>query len=379
MRQHITELIKGYYSKTEIELPRLEQREFGFGTFDAKIATRHIAFESKQKLKDYLIRNAPPFSSCSPAFYRFPSARPMEKKEFLGSELVFDLDATDMKLDCQLVHGTKWVCSNCIEKVREETVKLIEQFLIPDFGFSEKEIEVNFSGNRGFHIHIGAERILSLDSKQRKEITDYIGGIGIDFEKFFPTAGIRGFKLMGPKPTDPGWGGKIARNAIRAMDNGVEEIMKLGIDKPTASRMFRNKALIELGIRNGNWDMVYIKKKDEIWSNLMKSQAVVQADKIDKNVTCDTSHILRIANTIHGETGLIAKKLSSVKELADYDPMKKCIAFNEGEIEMKIGKCEKFSMNGLEFGPFNEQKATLPTYAAVYLYLKGIAEPVNDV
>ena len=55
-------------------------------------------------------------------------------------------------------------------------------------------------------------------------------------------------------------------------------------------------ALVEMGIRNGNWDMVYIKNKADFWKSVIEKQAVAQSDRIDKNVTNDTGHMIRLAS-----------------------------------------------------------------------------------
>ena len=53
-----------------------------------------------------------------------------------------------------------------------------------DFGFSRDELHVYFSGHRGYHVHIENESIRSLDAMARKEIVDYVIGLGIKlFEK----------------------------------------------------------------------------------------------------------------------------------------------------------------------------------------------------
>ena len=40
-----------------------------------------------------------------------------------------------------------------------------------------------FSGGRGYHIHIFDPKVLTLESPERREIVDYITGLGIDFDK----------------------------------------------------------------------------------------------------------------------------------------------------------------------------------------------------
>jgi DNA primase small subunit len=364
-------LLKGYYESASALAPRdIEKREFGFGDFERKIAYRHYSFKSEKELKGYLVRNLPPFVSCSAAEYEKPDARPMENKKIIGSELVFDLDADELKLPCRLEHGGSWVCDRCLDAVKSETIDLIEKFLIPDFGFANDEISINFSGNRGYHVHVSNEAAFKLDSDARRQISDYISGNNIDLNAFFPALGKRGMRLEGPKPTDYGWGGKLANGIISALNGGEGSLLELGIDKASTSMLMRKRAEIIFGITVGNWDKVNIPKKAEFWSNVLKGIAIKQSDAIDKGVVKDIYHLIRLQGTIHGDTGLIAKRVGQLRSLEGFDPMRDAIAFKEGTAKVKAGKVPKFGMNGADYGPFDGEEVELPAYAAAYLVLK---------
>ena len=374
IRSFISHKVSDYYSTAEGIAPDdIAHREFGYGTFERKIAERHLSF-NEEGLLSFMQRMAPMHVSYSTAYYSKPDATPMEAKGWLGSELVFDIDVTDMDLPCQKVHGRDWVCDNCFANVKNEAAKLIEEFLVPEFGFSEKEIEINFSGNRGYHLHVKSEAVRGLDANARRQIGNYIAGVGLSYSELFPTAGQKGKMLMGPKPTDYGWRGKFARNFISALEGGKDALISLGVDRQIAAKLYNKRTLVEMGIKNGNWDMVYIKNKNDFWSSILKAQAIAQSDKIDKNVTADPSHLIRLPNTLHGETGLIAKKIGSKAALEKFEPMKEAIAIRGPDIKAHIAKSEGFAMGGESFGPYENAYVTLPAYAAVYLYLKGKAD-----
>ncbi len=370
----VKKLISDYYSRRSqnVAPDKPDEREFGVGNFERKIAFRHLSFRNNDELKRYLVNEAPPYVSYSSSYYRFPSGRPMENKGWLGAELVFDLDVTDMNLACQKVHGKSWICSNCLKEVKAETAKLVEDFLIPDFGFSPGEIMINFSGNRGYHVHVKNDAVLRLDSAARREITNYIAGMGIEMQEFFPTLGMRGKPLTGPKPTDKGWRGKMARRLLSDLNKGPEALMALGIDKPTANMLVKKKALVELGLNNGNWDMVYIKNKADFWRKIIENQTIKQSDRIDRNVTNDTSHLIRLPNTIHGETGLVARVVGSVSDLERFEPMRDAIAFRGEMVKIKAESSYALEMNGQRYGPYGGE-IKVPIYVGAYLYLKGHA------
>ena len=371
---YINKLLKEFYSDIDNIAPRdIEKREFGFGDFEKKIAYRHYTFRNEAQLKEYLAKMAPPFVSYSSAEYEKPDGRPMENKKWIGSDLLFDIDASDLGLPCRSTHSSSWVCQKCFDGAKWEVVKLIEDFLIPDFGFSEKEISINFSGNRGYHVHVHSNEAFRLDGDARKSIINYIAGNGIELSEFFPALGRRGVRLEGPKPTDQGWGGKFANGAIKALNGGTSGLMELGIDKTTAEMLTRKSAERTLGISTGNWDKVNIPKKAEFWSNVLKSIAIRQSDMIDKNVSTDRYHLIRLPGTIHGDTGLAARKVKSLKALENYEPMSEAIAFNDKYVRIKTALVPKFMMNRTEYGPYDKAEVELPAYAAAYLILKRLA------
>jgi len=256
--------------------------------------------------------------------------------------------------------------------VKAEVIKLVEDFLVPDFGFSKEEIRINFSGNRGYHVNVSSKDVFMLDSPSRKAISDYISGLNMNIESFFPMIGQRGMRLTGPKESDYGWGGRLARSMVSALERGTDSLAALGIEPAMARKLYANKAIITSGIRSGNWDMVKIPKKAEFWSNVMKNMAIAQSDSIDRNVTNDIYHLIRIPGTLHGETGLVGK-IVSMSQLDGFDPMKDAIVFRQGVMKIRTEKVPSFVMHGEEYGPYENQEVELPVYAALYLLLKKVA------
>ncbi|MEM3791202.1 MAG: DNA primase catalytic subunit PriS [Candidatus Micrarchaeaceae archaeon] len=368
----VKEAFKSYYDSidpNEIIPKEVEKREFGFGDFEEKISARHFSFKSGEELIRYIKENTPAHINFSTAYYSNPSGRPMENKGLIKNDLVFDIDATDLKLECKIRHGNSWICQNCLERAKNEAIRLIEDFLIPDFGVSKDEIEVNFSGSRGYHVRVEREDMKQLGEEERREIVDYITGRGIISERIFDY--IKGRGIRGPTPESKGWPGKVARSVISALDS-KEKLESLGIDRKASSLLTKKRQLVEMGIRSGNWDMVDIKKKEAFWKNVVSAVAIMQSDNIDRNVTIESSHLIRLPNTLHGGSGLVAKKLRNY-ELSSFDPMKHAIAFRSGELEVFANTKEELLMNGISFGPYDNQKVSLPSYAAIYLLLKGFA------
>ena len=47
-----------------------------------------------------------------------------------------------------------------------------------DFGLADEAIHVFFSGHRGYHIQVESNNVRMLNAMARKEIVDYVSGLG---------------------------------------------------------------------------------------------------------------------------------------------------------------------------------------------------------
>lgn len=337
--------IRKYYEKKYTDYPYLiEQREWGFG-FEKKIDFRHRRFENNEMLKKYLINNAPLYVSYSVARYVAPEGKPMENKIIKGSDLVFDIDIHGCPN-----HPDKFVCDECLGKAKGEVIKLKENFLEPDFGINSKDISINFSGNRGYHVHVNSEEYKDLDKNARKEVIDYLKGIDFDLGTFIKKH---------PTFESPAWFGKVARN----MYNKVEE-KKVRTTK-------RDEYLSEMS--NGIWENVV----NSTWFYRELEESVKEIGcNVDEQVTTDIHRLIRLPNSIHGESMLLAK---SVRDLDKFDPLKDTVVLNKEEIKIEIvEEIPEIRLGNETFEKSNNKKACVPKYYAAYLIGKGVAR-LEDV
>ena len=199
-RQFLRERFREYYSERKVSPPPgLVSREWGFIFYDETPGVamrRHKAFNSEGELKDYLASMPPAHAYHSAAYYQYPQAPTMLEKKWLGADLIFDLDADHLP-------GVKDMSySEMLANVKKEIIRLIDEFLIDDLGFKEKDLDIVFSGGRGYHVHVRDERVRSLKSPERREIVDYLLGTGLDIEHMFVRAtaiveGQKGAKTTG--------------------------------------------------------------------------------------------------------------------------------------------------------------------------------------
>jgi len=353
-----------YYSKSAVGVRGLEKREFGFGGWEKKIEFRHLAFRNEGELRARLVSEAPLYISHSVAYYEFPDARPMPNKNWQGSDLIFDLD-TDGSA-CGHVCG-KFTCQKCLDAVKADAVKLIEEFLLPDFGFSKSELAVNFSGSRGYHVHVVSDAIYDLDREARREIADYVSGTGLSFERLFWNEGK---KFFGPSPSQGGFGGKFARAFVsRLSDDAFARSIALKLRKP------EEKEKLKSAISMGNWDNIGITNREKKLSEKFEEMKLTMAGRIDANVTADTSKLIRMPDSIHGGSGFAAKRLSSPDAISSFEPMRHAPVFKGAPMRVKATETvPALNICDHSFGPIPSGEAReLPEACAIYLICKKAA------
>ncbi len=367
---------------------------------------RHKSFEDGDGLRSFLKTTVPSDVYYSSAYYERPEEE-MGKKVWLGADLIFDIDADHIPTPCAKVHDT-WVCTNCkaagkgvapekcpscgeqkfeektwtcevcLESAKAETMKLID-ILMKDFGFSSKEVSVGFSGHRGYHIHVETSEVRELDPMARKEIVDYLVGIGLEtrFHGLEEQSEKRSRILAGPDLYDLGWRGRIARGTYEFLLTATrEELEKAGLKKTAIDVIVKNrKMLIESWKEKGPWGKIK-GIGAESWRKMAQYGVEKQSVKIDTVVTTDIHRLIRLTNTLHGKTGL-KKIVVPLTGIEHFDPFRSAIAFKEGMVTVLVSDAPKFRLGEETYGPYKEQKVELPTAAALLLLCKSAAKVVE--
>lgn len=311
----VKKIFARYYENADIQIPGIEQREFGFGNIK-KIDARHLNFANVTEFKRYLATNTPLFVSHSTAYYEFPGATPIQKKHWKCADLVFDLD----------IHAEgKYGVYAKLDDVKGDLIRLVDDFLINDFGISKQKIAIVFSGNRGYHVHVRDPAFLSIGGEERRELVEYVMGHGLDYTQFFTVADNK--RLIGPRPDESGYRGRLARGVIQIIN-----------DKPTAiTRLFakdKNREFFIGGINEGNWSKTSLKFDDLIKRLKVVADGLpIHSVDTDVGVTQDLSKLIRVPNSIHGETGLVAKIVENIRT---FDPWRDATVKSEGSMKIKF-------------------------------------------
>lgn len=350
----VKRIFASYYQNADINIPGIEQREFGFGNIK-KIEARHLNFTNVTEFKRYLATNTPLFVSHSTAYYEFPGATPIQKKQWKCADLVFDLD----------IHAEgKYGAYAKLDEVKGDLVRLVNDFLISDFGINKQEIAMVFSGNRGYHVHVRDPAFLAIGGEERRELVDYVMGQGLDYNQFFTVADNK--RLVGPRPDESGYRGRLARGVIQLVN-----------DKPTAiTRVFakdKNREFFISGINEGNWSKTSLRFDDLVKRlKIVADGLPIHSVDTDVGVTKDLSKLIRVPNSIHGETGLIAK---IVRDIDAFNPWKDAIVKGKEDVRIKFIEDVpelKHVFGGI--GPFkNDEKYEFRQHIAMFFVCKGSA------
>ena len=100
----------------------------------------------------------------STAYWRRPFELKMADKLWQGADLIFDLDGD------HLPGVTDRDFPGMLEVIQEQAWSLWNDYLEPEFGFSEDHLQVTFSGHRGFHLHYRDPKLFHLDSESAQRV-----------------------------------------------------------------------------------------------------------------------------------------------------------------------------------------------------------------
>lgn len=375
-----------YYQNAEITLPpRFTSREWGFLNWKGGIMNRHVNFRSIKEVNNYLARVAPAHCYHSVAYYKDPSKNTMIDKEWQGADLIFDLDADHLP-EMEDVKKGKIPFSKLMDYIREQTYRLVVDVLLGDFGLSEDDLLITFSGGRGYHVHVRTPDVLTLPSGARREIADYLTGKGLDLNKILIDAGytkeypIRGKGLERknipfsklPKNNSKGWQGIISRfinyklDELRSMEKEKRktELKIIGIQKKG------------LNLKNDN-EKAFNNLPEFSKKKFVRFALKETAIHPDEPVTGDIHRLIRLPGSLHGGSGLKVTTMDS-KQLENFDPMKDALAFGNNNVRIRSIVKHPVTMGDGLATLKPESVVDMPEMAAIYFMARKWAHLVLE-
>ena len=336
--------------------PRMKFREWMFIPFGNVPPIRHKGFHDMNQVRDFI--TSKPMHSCfySTAYWEKPYELKMADKQWLGADLIFDLDGD------HLPGVTDRDFPSMISVIQEQAYSLWNDYLQPEFGFDEKFLQVTFSGHRGFHLHYRDPSLFQLDSEARREMVSYIRGEGVD---------VKGSIVRFNNGDLTGWAGRMSAG----MEAVTEKLRKIGNKesnytvllkqfheglKSQAKREGRNtskglKSIQNLGellvddrrkerLLNGNFGV--LDKHETLFLDLLKTDSAVimaTAGEADEVVTIDVRRQIRWPTSLHGKSGMRVSEFPLTRLDPDksnsYDPLSEAVVLGRGNnIKLEIVK-----------------------------------------
>ncbi|MEX2681575.1 MAG: DNA primase small subunit domain-containing protein [Candidatus Sigynarchaeota archaeon] len=408
MSDYVKALFQAYYRQVAVDalVPTdLTKREFGFLIPGKKGMIRHQAFLDPKDYKGFLVQNVPVHVYHSATLYNSPWKDRMDLKDYTGCDLIFDIDCDHIETACKSDHdawtckecghqgkgktpekcpkcGTNkfddrsWLCDTCLEKAKSETKKLIDNFLVKDFGLPADSMDIYFSGQRGYHVHIEKDAFRKMGMDARREMADYITATGLSLSSIgflVKTTNIMGFTLK-----DPGWAGKISRGLLDAIQN-IEKNKDPGsikgkdLDLLKANKDSLKKRLLDNDI---NWSFAGI--GPGIWNHIIERIIEDTKCNIDVPVTIDIHRLIRAPATLHGKTGFVNCKLTR-QQLDTFDPFTDAVVFKGNAEKIKMSSdVPRFRIEDKIYGPYKKDETdTVSIGAAVFLLCRNMCEVVH--
>ena len=376
-----------FYRRADVTLPpRADDREWGHIPWTSGPDTTMVGHQSTLDLGDtsaFLERERPRHVYFSAGYYEHPGASTMEEKQWLGSDLVFDLDADHLP-NVTLGEDTY---AEMLAKCKDALYRLLD-FLERDFGF--EDLTVTFSGGRGYHVHVRDPGVYELEREQRREIVDYVRGNELDLETLVSEETVEGIGLKNPTskrtlPADGGWGRRVTDRLgafaddllARGEDDAVEYLSGFeGVGEKSARAIYNVVENNTEAVKAGNVDVhpAFLKVARKYVAETVEAENA----PIDEPVTTDTNRLIRLPGTLHGGSGLHVQRLTR-EQLNDFDPLVDAVpeTFVGHDISVEVTAERTLELLG-ETLTVEPGVVSVPEYAGIFLMARGAAEKAKE-
>ncbi|MEF8828215.1 MAG: DNA primase small subunit PriS [Haloarcula sp.] len=363
--------------------PAANEREWGFIPWTegpGETMVRHRSLLDLGEIEDFLARRKPRHVYFSAGRYDEPSASTMSDKGWRSSDLVFDLDADHLP---SVVLGEDSY-AEMLEKCKDALLRLLD-FLEDDFGF--EDLTVVFSGGRGYHVHVRDERIRHLERDARREVVDYVRGIGLEFDELVDeesVAGTAGRSSPAQKrtlSTEGGWSARAHRHMLAVVDDLLAMEEADALDRlQEYDGIGEGKATAALNAARSNYEQLEVGNIDvhPAFYQLAKIllHEVVAADNapIDEPVTTDTNRLIRLPGSLHGGSGLEVQRIDR-EDIDAFDPLVDPVpeTFRGHDITVEVTDGGLVELDGDSF-TLEAGNQTVPEHVGVFLMARGRAE-----
>jgi len=372
-----------HYRRAGVEPPPdAHEREWGYVPWTdgpGETYVRHNSLLDLGDLEGFLARERPKHVYFSAGRYDDPSASTMAGKGWRRSDLVFDLDADHLPST-----GPEDSYAEMLADCKDALRRLLD-FLEDDFGF--ERLDVVFSGSRGYHVHVRDANVQELNRDARREIVDYVRGIGLELDALVDTETVAGtVGRTSPAdnrylPTEGGWGERIHAELLSVMAEvrGMDETEALarlqtyegvGEKKARTAYQFTQNRFVEIERGNLSAHNVF----ESLARQVAPAVVAEQNAPIDEPVSTDTNRLIRLPGSLHGGSGLAVRPIQRA-ELDGFDPLVEAVpeTFRGHDIAVEVTDGGAVELGGDRF-TLPEGVHTVPEYLGVFLMTRGRAE-----
>ncbi|MHA2402763.1 MAG: DNA primase catalytic subunit PriS [Candidatus Kariarchaeaceae archaeon] len=268
-------------------------REMGFERLDSGF-TRNKSFREPDHLKEYMT-TFPIAGAYIGSLYkdrllpadRYNEAITIHNSEWMGRELIFDLDLDEYDPVRQCDCTGRSVCEICWG-LMQEAAEVMDETLQIDFGF-QKRVWV-YTGGRGYHCWILDQNTFTLDQDQRSAIIGYM-------QLIHDPKGLQKIDAIGNHT-------EILTKRIYQMLGRkfiLEDSKQVLIEEAGFTENSLQKARVALKSSNLIRDIISAipKNKEEIF---LKSVIKRHYPRIDHKVTIDVRRLIRMPGSVHIRT-----------------------------------------------------------------------------
>ena len=365
--------------KRYTEVRDLDKRELAFTYFMSHGMVRHLKINNFSKIIDYMKRDVINNLYMSAAIYRYPDADSMGSKYRLGTDFVIDIDVDHIDTPCKKEHDWwqctkcgvkgkgmppakcpkcggesfktfKWICDKCLNVAKNEILTLFDSFF-NKFAIDNRDIEIHFSGQRGYHVLVMSDEFRGLDQLGRSELVDYL--LRTDTET--------SLKLL-----------------VRDLENNIDNMKyirnKYRLRKDSVLKIIENKDDILQIVRKRPKRFAYLVNK------ILDFTEILINIHLDIPVSIDVHRLIRMKHSLHGKTGMVVYNIGVSKyELNKFDPFSDAIPsvfIAKPDVPIRILQdIPKIRILDRVYGPYSANMKDKVSYpAAVFLIAKGVAK-----
>jgi DNA primase small subunit len=383
-RDYMRRRFGAYYASAALDLPPAAgSREWGYIPWTAGATTmvRHEALVDLGDFGTFLADEAPRHVYFSAAEYDDPGADTMDEKGWRAADLVFDLDGDHLD---GVDESTPY--PEMLDRCKTALERLLD-LLTDDLGFDHDDLQVVFSGGRGYHVHVRDESVRGLDSAARREVVDYLRAVDLDVDGLVrtetnPQSGATRRVLK----TEGGWGRRTHERLLsvvrdlREMDE-ADALARLrefeGIGEKRARTILGAFESTPEAVRAGNLEAGGPGVRTLV--EALAAEAVAEETApIDEPVTTDLRRLIRFPGSLHGGTGLVVRRIAP-EAVDSFDPLDDAVAdaFTGREVTVEVTEPVDWLPGDDDSFTVEEGVGSVREWVGVFLLARGQATLVT--